>query len=207
MKTLKRTRQLAVTSLAVLAILIISLSWTLADPSPSSERWSSTFGGSDEDFGQSVQETRDGGYIIAGSTRSYGAGLWDVYLVKVDPEGNEMWSSTFGGANDDRGWSVQETSDGGYIIAGETNSSGAGGSDVYIVKVDPQGGETWSSTFGGPEDDVGYSIQETRDGGYIVAGFTYSFGAGGTDVYLVKVDSQGREEWNGTLGGSEDDYV
>ncbi len=179
MKILRRSRQRAVTSLAVLAFLIISSSWALADTSPSSEEWSSTFGGSDEDFGQSVRETSDGGYIITGSTMSFGVGRTDVYLVKVDSQGSEEWSRTFGGAYDDRGWAVQETSDGGYLIAGETNSSGAGGTDVYLVKVDSQGSEEWSRTFGGSEDDVGYSVRETSDGGFILAGFTYSSGAGG----------------------------
>lgn len=105
----------------------------------------------------------------------------------------EEWSRTFGGSGDDFGGPVRETSDGGYIIAGYTYSLGAGEADVYLVKTDSQGWEEWNMTFGGSEDDDGYSVQETSDGGYIIAGSTESFGAGGWDVYLVKTDSQGRE--------------
>ena len=141
MKILKGSRQLAVTSLAVLAILLMSLFWTLADTSPPLEEWSTTFGGSESDWGMSVQQTRDGGYIITGYTESFGAGEGDVYLVKADSQGGEEWSTTFGGSGLDIGYSVQQTSDGGYIITGETRSFGAGRRDVYLVKVDSQGGE------------------------------------------------------------------
>ena len=194
MKIIKGSRQLAVTSLAVLVVLLISLSWALADTSPSLEEWNRTFGGSQDDWGMSVQETSDGGYIIVGHTMSFGAGEGDVYLVKTDSQGREAWNRTFGGFQDDWGMSVQETSDGGYIIVGHTMSFGAGEGDVYLVKIDSQGRETWSTTFGGAQDDGGQSVQETSDGGYIIAGYTLSFGAGGRDVYLVKVDQGGVEE-------------
>ena len=99
-----------------------------------------------------------------------------------------VWEKTFGGTSEDYGNSVQETSDGGYIIAGHTYSFGAGGGDVYLVKTDSSGNLVWEKTFGGANWDVGYSVQVTGDGDYIIAGRTYSFGAGGLDVYLVKVD-------------------
>ena len=206
MKILKGSRQLAVTSLAVLVVLLISLSWALADTSPSLEEWNRTLGGSQNDLGMSVQQTSDGGYIIAGSTMSFGAGEGDVYLVKTDSQGRETWSTTFGGTQDDSGYSVQETSDGGYIIAGHTMSFGSGSADVYLVKTDSQGRETWNRTFGGSQDDLGYSVQETSDGGYIISGYTMSFNAGGRDGYLVKTDSQGRETWSTTFGGSGHDF-
>ena len=205
MKIINGSRQLAVTSLAVLVVLLISLSWALADISPSLEEWNRTLGGSQADGGFSVQETSDGGYIIAGYTMSFGSGQRDVYLVKTDSQGRETWSTTFGGSQADGGFSVQETSDGGYIIAGSTMSFGLGSSDVYLVKTDSQGMETWSTTFGGSQADGGYSVQETSDGGYIISGVTASSGAGGTDVYLVKTDSQGMETWSTTFGGSQDD--
>ncbi|GAG49427.1 unnamed protein product, partial [marine sediment metagenome] len=170
------------------------------------EEWSRTFGGSSEDTAYSVEETSDGGYIITGYTSSFGAGNSDIYLVKTDSMGVEEWSRTFGGSDSDNGDSVQQTSDGGYIIAGRTFSFGAGGMDIYLVKTDSQGLEEWSRTFGGSGEDYGGTVQVTSDGGYIITGNTQSFGAGGRDAYLVKTDSMGVEEWSRTFGGSGEDY-
>jgi hypothetical protein len=155
------------------------------------EEWSRTFGGANPDGGYSVKQTFDGGFIITGSTGSFGSGGYDVYLVKTDENGNEEWSQTLGGANNDYGSSVQQTSDGGFIITGFTDSFGAGSLDVYLVKTDEDGNEEWSQTFGGAEWDEGYSVQQTSDGGYILTGITESFGAGSRDVYLIKTDQNG----------------
>ncbi|MBL7191850.1 hypothetical protein ISS30_09140 [bacterium] len=133
-------------------------------------------------MGFSVQQTSDSGYIIAGYTTSYGAGYYDVYLIKTDALGDTLWTKTFGGNSGDGGSSVQQTSDGGYIIAGYTGSYGAGYADVYLIKTDANGDTSWSQTFGGSDWDYGYSVQQTTDGGYIVAGYTYSYGAGSRDV-------------------------
>ena len=168
--------------------------------------WSKTFGGADKDMGNSVHQTSDGGYIIAGETESFGAGYRDVYLVKTDENGNEEWSKTFGGADEDMGNSVQQTLDDGYIIVGLTRSPGAGHADVYLIKTDENGNEEWNKTFGGQKTDFGYSLQQTSDGGYIITGITSSFGAGYADVYLVKTDENGNEEWSKTFGGKSADY-
>ncbi len=169
-------------------------------------QWEKTFGGSDEDWGYSVQQTTDGGFIIAGTTHSFGAGSYDVYLVKTDSAGNLLWQKTFGGSDNDFGYSVQQTSDGGFIIAGETSSFGAGSSDVYLVKTDSAGNLLWQKTFGGSNWDSSYSVQQTSDGGFIIAGYTWSFGAGSGDVYLVKTDSAGSLLWQKTFGGSDNDF-
>ena len=171
------------------------------------EEWYQTFGGEAYDIAYAVQQTTDGGYIIAGSTNSFGAGDYDFYLVKTDGEGNEEWSRTFGGVETDQASSVQQTADGGYIIAGRTESFGAGDWDAYLVKTDEEGNEEWYQTFGGEEYDAVYSVQQTADGGYIIAGYTESFGAGGWDAYLVKTDGEGNEEWYQTFGGEEYDAV
>ena len=161
--------------------------------------WLKTFGGPSRDLGLSVQETEDGGYIIAGLTESFGAGKGDVWLIKTDPKGDREWDRTFGGSNFDSGASVQQTRDGGYIVTGYNtttidnvgsysrlfNSDNIG--RVWLIKTDSEGIELWNETFGGTRNDWGNSVQETRDGGYIITGVTESYGAGKEDVWLIKV--------------------
>jgi len=168
--------------------------------------WTRTYGGSAADWGSWVQETLDGGYILAGITESFGAGAFDVYLVKTDANGDTLWTSTYGGSADDHAYSVQQTSDGGYIIAGETQSLAAGYSDAYLLKTDSYGDTLWTRTYGGPGPELSERVQQTTDGGYILAGSTMSFGAGAFDVYLVKTDTNGDTLWTSTYGGSANDY-
>ncbi|MEN8188055.1 MAG: T9SS type A sorting domain-containing protein [Bacteroidota bacterium] len=179
--------------------------WLVKTDAEGNEMWSETFGGGEGDWGYSVQQTSDGGYIVTGYTLSYGAGEYDAWLIKTDTDGNEVWSKTFGGSASDQGMSGQQTSDGGYIVTGYTYSYGAGGSDVWLIKTDAAGNEVWNQTFGGSEDDIGYSVQQTSDGDYILAGYTLSYGAGNGDIWLIKIDTDGNEVWNQTFGGSADD--
>ncbi|MHC4084613.1 MAG: right-handed parallel beta-helix repeat-containing protein [Planctomycetota bacterium] len=169
------------------------------------EIWSRTFGGIYSDVGSSVQETSDGGFVITGYTRSFGAGYIDVYLIKTDKFGNEIWSKTFGGIGTDYGWCGGKTTDGGFIITGQTSSFDARSDDVYLIRTDENGSELWSRTFGGQRTDKGRAVIETRDGGFIIAGTTTSFGTGSFDVYIVKVNQFGNHIWSSNLGGLNSD--
>ena len=168
-----------------------------------------TYGGPDDDYGYSVQQTTDGGYIVTGITKSYGAGGKDVYLIKTDGAGDTLWTRTYGGSGYDFGWSVQQTTDGGYIIGGSTDSFGAGRQDVYLIRTDGSGGTVWTRTYGGSRDDYGYGVQQTTDGGYIIAGCTTSFGDIPDDtlgdLYLIKTDSIGDTLWTLIYGGDSRD--
>jgi len=178
--------------------------------------WQRTYGGSDSDEGYSVIQTNDGGYIITGLTDSYDGdsrlGLipdeGDVYLIKTDANGNLIWQKNYGGPEWspglDEGWSIAQTNDGGYIIAGLTESYGTIG-DVYLIKTDVNGNLLWQKNYGGPKWDIGYSLALTSDGGYIIAGKTESYGAGGSDVYLIKTDVNGNLLWQKNYGGPRRD--
>jgi hypothetical protein len=167
-------------------------------------QWAKTYGGTSGDYAYSVQQTSDGGYIVVGYTNSFGAGGYDIFLIKTDASGNVQWAKTYGGTGDDRAYSVQQTSDGGYIVAGRTYSFGAGG-DIFLIKTDASGNVQWAKTYGGIYWDYAYSVQQTSDGGYIVAGTTWSFGAGSYDIFLIKTDASGNVQWAKTYGGGDYD--
>ncbi len=167
--------------------------------------WQKTYGGSDYDVPYGIQQTADGGYIVAGYTRSFGAGNDDVYILKLNSDGSLAWQKTFGGGIDDKAYSIQQTTDGGYIVAGYTNSFGSGDPDVYVLKLNSDGSLAWQKTFGGNGYDEAYSIQQTTDGGYIVVGYTSSFGSWPYDAYILKLNSDGSLAWQKTYGGSNYD--
>ena len=161
--------------------------------------WQSNFGqiGGFNTIISSVQQTIDGGYIVTGS--AYG-----VYLIKADSNGNIIWAHDFGGNTNPNssGYSVRQTIDGGYIIAGSTDAFGAGLTDVYLIKTDTIGNLIWSKTYGGTSDDVANCVNQTSDGGYIIAGYTYSFSNGNNSYgYVLKTDANGNLNWSNTYIG------
>jgi hypothetical protein len=177
--------------------------WLVKTDADGNMEWQKAFGGSSDDEGYSVKQTREGGYIITGYTKSYGAGVNDVYLVRTDAAGNQLWHKTFGGQYDDEGYSVLQASDGGFIVGGVTSSFAAGGRDVWMIKTDSSGNELWRKSHGALSSDGARCIEATRDGGYILTGWTFSYG---TDIYgsvwMVKTDSAGNLEWHKVFGGT-----
>jgi len=164
--------------------------------------WTRTFGGSNTEYGYDIQQTSGGGFILVGKTRSYGAGSMDVYLILTDSLGQEIWSKTFGGSENDDGMSVRQTSDGGFIICGTTNSFGAGYADVYLIKTNSSGDMLWARAYGGAGGDLGYAVRPAAAGGYILVGITGSFGEGYSSMYVIRTDNNGDTLWTTTYGGT-----
>jgi hypothetical protein len=164
-----------------------------------------TFGGSGTEHGHLMTETADGGFAIVGTTTSFGAGNYDVYLLKTDSLGNLLWSKTFGGAANEDGWGIKATADGGFILTGYTKSFGAGEDDLFLIKTDANGNQQWCRAYGNTNTDLGYSVELASDGGFIIGGITLAPGKTTADVYLVKTDANGNPQWSRTYGGDEDD--
>ncbi|MEW6412760.1 MAG: T9SS type A sorting domain-containing protein [Candidatus Zixiibacteriota bacterium] len=165
-----------------------------------------TYGGALSEYGYDLRMTTDGGFVIVGSTKSYGAGEKDVYLLKINADGDLQWSRTYGGVADDEGRSVRQTTDDGFIIAGGTFSFGAGYQDVYLIKTDQYGNLVWQETFGGAGGESAAAVRQTPDGGYIAVGSTGSFGDGYSSIYAVRVSQAGDSMWAATYGGLKADY-
>jgi hypothetical protein len=180
--------------------------WLIATDASGNEEWNKTFGGIGNDFSRSVLATKDGGYILVGSTGPWEIGGSDVWLIKTNSEGNELWNKTLGGSDNDFGASILEIENNGYIVVGNTESYGSGDSDIWLIKMDSKGEIEWDKTFGGLGDDGCGSVVATEDGGYVVGGVTQSYGNGSNDLWLIKTDSEGNKEWDRTFGGSGDDY-
>jgi uncharacterized repeat protein (TIGR02543 family) len=177
---------------------------------PLNAQWAKAYVGSESDYAEFIQQTSDGGYIVAGNTRSFGAGNSDYLLLKLSPTGDIEWQKTFGGNQDDYVRSIQQTEDGGYIVAGDTYSFGAGSGDFWILKLFSNGDIEWQKTFEGGDSDKANSIQQTTDGGYIVGGHHYSWDwiSGHEDVYcrILKLSPTGDIEWQKFYGGDDWDW-
>jgi predicted secreted protein len=179
--------------------------WLVKTDAAGNMQWNKTYGGTGADLGINVAQTSDGGYAVAGYTSSFGAGGIDFWLIKTDAAGNMQWNRTYGGPGSDYCFNVVQTSDGGYAVAGPTNSFGAGNYDIWLVKTDAAGNMQWNKTHGGSGMEWMDQMIPTVVGGYAIAGFTNSFGAGSSDVWLVKTDALGNMEWNKTYGGPGSD--
>ncbi|MCK4788571.1 MAG: hypothetical protein KAV87_32820, partial [Desulfobacteraceae bacterium] len=181
--------------------------WIIKLTSDGSIEWQKTYGGSDDDTIRSLRQTNDGGYIAAGCTKNWGAGLQDIWVLKLSSTGSIEWQKTYGGSDDDYGSSIEQTSDGGYIVAAKTSSFGDLSEDAWILKLSSTGSIEWQQIYGGSGDDWASDIHQTNDGGYIVVGSTYSFGAGDCDGWILKLSSTGNTEWQRTYGGYDYDYT
>lgn len=179
--------------------------WLLRLDSGGEVIWDRTYGGAGWDEAYCIEMTGDGGFIIAGSTDSYGQGHDDVYLIKTDSCGEAEWERTFAEYDYDQGYKVRQTVDGGYVIAGQTQILGSGNGEVYLIKTDPGGNEIWSRTYGGDDFEEGFSLDITEDGGYLIGGVTLSSGSGRQDMLALKTDSAGNVQWSGAYGYDLDD--
>ncbi len=163
--------------------------WLIKTDAGGDSIWSRTYGGTGYDYGFCVKQTADSGYIIAGFTTSFGAGGRDLYLIKTDPDGDTVWTRTYGQSYDDQGWGVEQTSDLGYVVVGHFGWFSPSRADLWLLKTSENGDTVWTRTYGGPgEDEIGYAVQQTVDQGYIVTGWTAAFGAGGADLWLLKLE-------------------
>jgi hypothetical protein len=161
--------------------------WLVRTDANGNVLWDETYGGADDDYGRWVVECSGGGFAIVGDTESWGAGRDDVWLIRTDANGNQLWDQTYGGSDWDIGFSLVECSGGGFAIAGGTHSFGAGDEDLWLLRTDHNGNELWNYPMGGALRDYGASVIEDSGGGFVVAGMTRSFGEGEQDVWLVRV--------------------
>ena len=199
--------------------------WIVKLHSSGEIEWQKCLGGTKDDYACSVQQISDGGYIIAGFTKSNDGdvsgnhGSFDYWILKLYSSGEKEWQKCLGGSYDDKAVSIQQTYDGGYIIAGYTSSNNGdvsgnhGGIDSWIVKLNPLGDMEWQKCLGGIDSDVALFIEQTYDGGYIIAGFTSSNNGdvsgmhGIEDSWIVKLSPLGIIEWQKCLGGSNSDVT
>jgi len=161
--------------------------------------WNQTYGDNETDAAYSVVETKDGGFALTGRT-DQGAGHIDFWLVRTDAYGNMLWNKTYGGTELDWAWCIIETSDGGFALAGDTESFGGG---AWLVRTDGAGNMLWNQTYGGTEEFSFSSMIQTSDGGFALTGYKYTYSNDPEDVWLVKTDSNGNMLWNQTYRGIE----
>jgi uncharacterized repeat protein (TIGR01451 family) len=189
--------------------------------------WSKPFGGSNLEYAQGITQTKDGNYALAGYTNSndgsvsgnHGTNTYDFWVIKLDTAGTLLWQKCFGGSGDEKAYSIQQTTDGGYVVAGKDSSNDGnitnykGASDGWVIKLDASGNLQWQKSIGGSRTDAFKSVLQTSDGGYLLTGYTYSNdndvsgNHGDADVWVVKLDASGNLAWQKCFGGSSEEYA
>ncbi len=182
-------------------LLLVGWSWP-GFQSHAQVTWQRTYGGFGIDEGHAIRQTSDQGFIVVGSTGSFGHGSSDVYVLKLDSNGEREWSRAIGGPSIDQGWAVQQLPDDGFVVAGFTLNGGAGGYDGLLLRLDPQGMVVWEKTYGGTEWDFLYDVTVLSDGFALTGSTTVD---GNLQAWLVKVDQNGAVQWERTLGGDGQD--
>ena len=172
---------------------------------PSVCTWERTFGGHGAEKAYATTEMADGGFVVAGHTLSRGRLRYDAMVVRFDRTGRILWQRIFGGRDTEQIYGIVALKDGGVAVAGHTRSSGAGESDIWVVRLDTGGKIVWQRTFGGTANDRARSIAAAPDGGLIVAGFTRSRGAGDGDAWILRLDRDGKLIWDSVYGKKGDD--
>jgi hypothetical protein len=157
-------------------------------------QWGQTYGGAKPEYAYSMIETTDGNYFILGYSQSFGGGDFDTYLIKISPTGSLLWQKTYGGFGNDHGREIIKTTDGNYAFVG-TTSSGFTSDQAFLTKIDLAGTVLWTKNYGGSMHEGGNTVKETSDGGFIIAGQTFSYGQGNGSAYLVKTHSNGDTSW------------
>jgi uncharacterized delta-60 repeat protein len=179
--------------------------WVLKLNSDLGIAWQRSFGGGGIDGAYAVEETADRGYVVAGKTSSFGAGSSDIWVLKFHSDGSTAWQKTYGGSDAEVAYAIQQTSDEGYILAGETESPILHNKDIWVLKLNPDGDVSWQKKYGGPWDDVAYAVQQTLDGGYILAAHTHPSADQSGDFWVLKLHVDGTIAWQKTYGGDHDD--
>jgi hypothetical protein len=168
--------------------------------------WTKRIGGDSIDVAYDVEELWDGGFAVLGYTNSFALTNYDIWLLRTNSNGDTLWTKTYGGDGDEYGYSLKKTDDGGFILAGKTNSFVAGGFDFYVIRINSIGDTLWTRTFGGINNDICWSIDTTEDGGFVLAGEKNAFPLS-SDVWVIKTDSMGLIVWEKIFGTSNPDYV
>ncbi len=171
------------------------------------EIWSKAIGGEEEDEALDISLTADGGFVVVGSTASYGKGREDFYILKFDGNGKFLWDKVYGGVESDILHALTPTRDGGFVVAGETKSFESKHKDIDIIKYTKDGEQVWHKIFGFDSKDWVNDIIKIPGGGYLLAGTTKSFGFGKFDFYILEIDSKGSSVWANVFGGATKDIA
>ncbi|MCP4631678.1 MAG: T9SS type A sorting domain-containing protein [candidate division Zixibacteria bacterium] len=189
----------------VLLTVVCILLWAvIAYSAPGHVIWDTTYGGGEDDGTTCVKQTSNGGYLITGYTYSFGAGGYDIYILRTDASGDTSWTRTFGDSAYDRGRCGIETDNGDFVFTGYVKQPPTDSSDIFLLKLNADGDSLWMKTYGGASSDDGLEVKQTFDGGYILCGDTRSI-SGDDDIYVIRIDSEGDTIWTFVYGDSLND--